>query len=904
MRFFCDRLKDHHSIQPLVIYAFLALTSYQKVRNDQIITMLQSIFTEVHVQSLMQADRRNVHNILSNLLKTKLDVLRTLGADFVFGFIQCMDSERDPRNLLLCFNNSLHIIQNLDIKLFAEDFFEVLSCYFPVDFRERAEEEFRIKKKDLVSSLHDCLSATPLFGPYAVPLYLEKLSSDLMESKRDALLTFTACLKVYKPEDISVHIDDIWLSIRKDYLLSDLSELGDGYLEFIYELVTSLSQLEDESCMKKLVDFLVKDSLQTLKDPEMVIAVPCANVIYNISRGSHKVYQELVERLLTPLQTALEKYISPAQRTSVLEIVLKILSIDQKTSSNLILDFVSYLLPLFYDSLVNSDSVPLKVVCLKCLEEVVSQRSSYPAVDFDALSVHTFSVLDGDVPLVLLDAYKSFISKHSLNLPLMFTKHCLTATHKNTEVLKLLPFCSFENEELCKATFAKLNHLLSLACSGDNSCDIGDVLECYRGVLEGSRNIDGQLCFIPLFTLVASEGSSEDVIERVGDVLAVCSRLLSDEQCSEVCLLVSQLLVGATDKPTGQLFGSSLPTISVGDDSLRLSIVTKAVLTQVSIKHLQELNVESLFNRLVELLMHTHNKKVHENLAITLASITNKLPSSSQLTMQYLDRLKDSVRTGVADERSMVVLGWLTKALVLNWQSATKTSIDLMLECLTVDTLALQCCKSFGVVVEDCERVFTKKSHAVVKPVFKQRYTEYVVPLLIAQYNSCDKHRKSFHMGALSKTLQVMPPRMLQKHLKSMMPLLMHSLSTCTAQLREKTAQKHEATTPSEPQQQQVTGLTLKTICTVIEQSRDDVLDYVPTMISHLSQLISHSCMDVRINALKSLTALSMCTLHVILPLRTDVLKKVSVVLGDGKRLVRKEAVRCSNAWHMLNSPS
>ena len=39
-----------------------------------------------------------------------------MGADFVFGFVQSMDGERDPRNLLLAFQIARNIIhRNYDI---------------------------------------------------------------------------------------------------------------------------------------------------------------------------------------------------------------------------------------------------------------------------------------------------------------------------------------------------------------------------------------------------------------------------------------------------------------------------------------------------------------------------------------------------------------------------------------------------------------------------------------------------------------------------------------------------------------------------------------------------------------------------------------------------------------------
>jgi len=43
-----------------------------------------------------------------------------MSADFVFGFIQCLDGEKDPRNLMLAFTLIKHIIQEFDIAQHVE----------------------------------------------------------------------------------------------------------------------------------------------------------------------------------------------------------------------------------------------------------------------------------------------------------------------------------------------------------------------------------------------------------------------------------------------------------------------------------------------------------------------------------------------------------------------------------------------------------------------------------------------------------------------------------------------------------------------------------------------------------------------------------------------------------------
>ena len=94
--------------------------------------MIKAIFADVYVQSFPQASRYNVYVVLLHFLLHRLDgkqtrskenrcncfvysAVRLLGSDFVCNFIQSMDGERDPRNLVLCFQCLQYMTKYLDI---------------------------------------------------------------------------------------------------------------------------------------------------------------------------------------------------------------------------------------------------------------------------------------------------------------------------------------------------------------------------------------------------------------------------------------------------------------------------------------------------------------------------------------------------------------------------------------------------------------------------------------------------------------------------------------------------------------------------------------------------------------------------------------------------------------------
>jgi len=59
----------------------------------------------------------------------------------------------------------------------------VTFCYFPITFRPPPDDPYGITSEHLKIGLRDCLSATPYFAKFALPLLLEKLSSSSGSAK-------------------------------------------------------------------------------------------------------------------------------------------------------------------------------------------------------------------------------------------------------------------------------------------------------------------------------------------------------------------------------------------------------------------------------------------------------------------------------------------------------------------------------------------------------------------------------------------------------------------------------------------------------------------------------------------------------------------------------------------------
>lgn len=114
-------------------------------------------------------------------------VMKTLGPDFVYGVISSMDGERDPRNLLYLFTILTQFIKNIPLGHLIEEMYEVIACYYPIDFQPSPEDPAAVTRQELANALAPCLCAIPEFGENCMVLLVEKLDSSLRVAKIDSL---------------------------------------------------------------------------------------------------------------------------------------------------------------------------------------------------------------------------------------------------------------------------------------------------------------------------------------------------------------------------------------------------------------------------------------------------------------------------------------------------------------------------------------------------------------------------------------------------------------------------------------------------------------------------------------------------------------------------------------------
>ncbi|NXD28793.1 MMS19 protein, partial [Spelaeornis formosus] len=332
--FYESRLQDHHLVIPSVLQGLRALSMCEVLPPGLAVSVLKAIFQEVHVQSLLQLDRHTVYSIITNFMSTREEELKGLGANFTFGFIQVMDGEKDPRNLLVAFQIVRDLIaKDYALGPFVEELFEVTSCYFPVDFTPPPNDPHGIQREDLILSLRAVLTSTPQFAEFLLPLLIEKLDSELQSAKLDSLQTLTVCCAIYGQKELQEFLPSLWSSLRREASTAG-EKIETECLAALHALSACLSRSvlssDSEDLLDSFLSSILQDCRHHLCEPDMKLVWPSAKLLQAAAGASLRAYHRITRSVLPLLVEQYTKHTQSSQRRTILEMLLGFLELQQK----------------------------------------------------------------------------------------------------------------------------------------------------------------------------------------------------------------------------------------------------------------------------------------------------------------------------------------------------------------------------------------------------------------------------------------------------------------------------------------------------------------------------------------------------------------------------------------------
>uniref|UniRef100_A0A8C5VVE8 MMS19 nucleotide excision repair protein n=1 Tax=Microcebus murinus TaxID=30608 RepID=A0A8C5VVE8_MICMU len=837
--FYENRLKDHHLVIPSVLQGLRALSLCVALPPGLAVSVLKAIFQEVHVQSLPQVDRHTVYSIITNFMQTREEELKGLGADFTFGFIQVMDGEKDPRNLLVAFR-IVHDLISRDYSLgpFVEELFEVTSCYFPIDFTPPPNDPYGIQREDLILSLRAVLASTSRFAEFLLPLLIEKVDSEILSAKMDSLQTLNACCAGYGQKELKDFLPSLWSSIRRE----------SNQRRTILEMILGFLKLQQKWSYED-------------KDPRPLSVFKdqlCSLVFMALTDPSTQL-QLVGIRTLTVLGAQpdllssgdLELAVGHLYRLSFLEEDSQSCRVAALEASGTLatlypVAFSSHLVPRLAEELHTGESDltredrPTKCSWhLRCLQAL------------SAVSTHP-SIVKETLPLLLQHLWQ--VNKGNM---VAQSSEVIAVCQSLQQVAEK---CQQDPESCWYFHQTAVPCLLALAVQASMPEKEPSVLK--KVLLE------------------------DEVLAAMVSVIGTATTHLSPELAAQsVSRIVPLFLDGNVSFLPENSFPSRFQPFQDGPSGQRRLVALLMAFVCSLPRNVEIPQLNQLMRELMELSC-CHSCPFSSTAAAKcFAGLLNKHPAGQQLD-EFLQLAVEKVEAGLASgpcrSQAFTLLLWVTKALVLRYHPLSSCLTARLMGLLSDSELGPAAADGFSLLMSDCTDVLTRAGHAEVRIMFRQRFFTDNVPALVQGFHAAPQDVKPNYLKGLSHVLNRLPKPVLLPELPTLLSLLLEALSCpdCIVQLS-----------------------TLSCLQPLLLEAPQVMSLHVDTLVTKFLNLSSSPSMAVRIAALQCMHALTRLPTPVLLPYKPQVIRALAKPLDDKKRLVRKEAVSARGEWFLLGSP-
>ncbi|KAM9462795.1 MMS19 nucleotide excision repair protein homolog [Clarias gariepinus] len=939
--FYENRLKDHYAITPHVLHGLSALAKCTVLPPGSAVSILKALFQDVHVQSLMLTERSYAYKILISLMDSREDELKGLGPDFVFGFVQAVDGERDPRNLLLAFQIARNIIhRGYDFNQFTEELFEVTSCYFPIDFTPPPNDPHGITQEDLILALRAVLTGTPRFAEFLVPLLIEKIDSDVQNAKVDSLLTLADCAPVYGHTELAEFLPGLWSSIRREVFQTASERVESAGLSALSAITSCLSRtvLKSDSgdALQSFLELVIKDCQHHLCEPDLKLVWPSAKLLQAASGASYRASLIVTSVVLPAL---LEQYNSRTQcahRRTLLEVLQGFIqptvrSQPAELEDSVLLPFQKSLSSVVFSALSESNA-SLQVTATKVLATLGQQSGLLTETDVELAVDHLTRLVVEEDDAQLSSAVTDCAGSLARLYPAVFASRMVPRlkdvifTERVSEgdassrskaaarerSVTALAFISSQLS-LVQESAPVLLQVLATAHKGSSSFSLDDVIS----VCQSMRMIAGhaqdaaeigdffhdivipRLLGLSLHAALHSQTSSgsstspltdEAVLSAIVPVISTACAALQPVPAGQMAAqAVSLFLDGDVSFLPENAYPSQIELLKSGSECCSQSQLVCLLMAsvcslsqQVDIPHIDRLLAE-----LEELIFSCTHTFSYTSAAKCFAGLINKRAAGQALDAvleKTLKRISATLDCKSSAQRvqAFTLLIWVVKALLLRYHPLSMNLTDKLFCLLSDDQLGSQAADSFSLLMSDSPDVLNRSCHANVRIMYRQRFFTENSAKLVQGFNCAEREKRSVFLKALSHIVNNLPRQVQLTELPALLPLLLEALSC-----------------PDEAVQLS----TLSCLQPLLMEPPPALTTQLEALFTRLLALTASPDMKVRITALRCVHALSRLPSHMVLPFRARVLRALAKPLDDKKRLVRKEAVAGRNEWFLLGGP-
>ncbi|KAK3559804.1 hypothetical protein QTP86_020786 [Hemibagrus guttatus] len=950
MTFYENRLKDHYAITPHVLRGLTALAKCTVLPPGAAVSILKALFQDVHVQSLMLTERAYVYNILISLMDSREEELKGLGPDFVFGFVQAVDGERDPRNLLLAFQIARNIIyRGYDLNQFTEELFEVTSCYFPIDFTPVRRipaslsspphnDPHGITQQDLILALRAVLTGTARFAEFLLPLLIEKLDSDVQNAKVDSLQTLAACALVYGHKELAEFLPGLWSSIRREVFQTASERVESAGLSALSAITSCLSRTvltsDSGDALQTFLELILKDCQHHLCEPDLKLVWPSAKLLQAACGASYRASLKVTAVVLPVLFEQYNSRTQCAHRRTLLEVLQgfiqsTVISQPEEREENVLLPFQKSLSSVVFSALAESNA-NLQVTATKVLATLAQESGLLEETDAEIAVDHLIRLVveedDAQVSLAVMDCAGSLARLHpavfaSRMVPRLkdeiFTGDASSPAPSRSKAaaregcVSALAFISSQLS-LVQESAPVLLQVLAAVQKGSSGFSTEEAIWACRSlqrIAEHAQNtveigeffhnvIIPRLLGLSLHAALESQKCSghmsplteEAVLSAIVPVISTACAALQPEPAAHMAAqAVSLFLDGDVSFLPENAYPNQIQLLRIQSDCCSQSQLVCLLMASVCSLSQQVVipHIDRLLVQLEELIFTCTHPFSYTSAAKCFAGLINKRAAGQALDAVLEKTLKRINTTLDCESSAQRVQAFI----LLTW---VVKALLLRYHPLSVNLTD----KLFCLLTDDQLGSQAADSFSLLmsnSPDVLNRSCHANVRIMYRQrfFNENSAKLVQGFNGAEQEKRSVFLKAL--SHIVNNLPrqVQLTELPALLPLLLEALSCPDEAVQLS----------TLSCLQPLLLEPPSALTAQLEALFTRLLALTTSPAMKVRISALRCIHALTCLPSHMLLPFRARVLRCLAKPLDDKKRLVRKEAVAARSEWFLLGSP-
>ncbi|CAK76678.1 unnamed protein product (macronuclear) [Paramecium tetraurelia] len=358
IEFFLHKLSDPQSLLDTT-YILLKLSKSSKSIHPSFIKMIQN--KQIIIPTFSREARINFYQIfLAFPITFELAAI----------ILQSIIGEKDPRNILVAFQlcDAILEVKNIGTQ-YKREIFEFLDCYYPIEFNEKADPRFQIKKVEIEHILNKCLFSEVLLND-SILLLQDKIVSAYDRAQGSALKSVMWIIK-NQNKITALQIEEIYESIQK---LAEQVIMDDDVIE---QIPITLIEICNNERFQKVKTKIKTISLKTLEE---IPATQQGFIYFNflkllVQNHGETIFRDIVQIFNKKFDT---KNINVTQKR--LENVISAIAEYKKYNREFVSELDNNQKSLLYDKLQQGITHKMQnvfILTLKCLADIMKYYQDY-----------------------------------------------------------------------------------------------------------------------------------------------------------------------------------------------------------------------------------------------------------------------------------------------------------------------------------------------------------------------------------------------------------------------------------------------------------------------------------------------------------------------------------------------